>query len=144
MRDRVLDGRSLRELSIKYEITESHLSIITNSPLWLKEEAILHDLVIREHQTKLLSLVPTAIKTLGEIVERKTSFDVVDPATGESKQINVVNPPASRLRAADTILKVSGVSKEEERGDKSIVIQLFKPKWDKSNSGEVIEIEVQR
>ena len=144
MRDRVLDGRTNRDLAIKYEISESHLSIITNSPLWKKEEALLHDQVIKEHQTKLLTLVPIAIEALGEIVQRRTTFDVIDPATNESKQVNVTNPPASRLRAASEIIKISGVSKEEERGDKSIVIQLFKPPWYGGEEGEISDIEVQR
>ena len=89
MRDRVLDGRTNRDLAIKYEISESHLSIITNSPLWKKEEALLHDQVIKEHQTKLLTLVPIAIEALGEIVQRRTTFDVVDPATNEGQHLRL-------------------------------------------------------
>ena len=103
----------------------------------------MHDTVLKEHQSKLLTLVPKAIEAMGEIVVRNTTFDIVDPITKESKQVNVTNPPASRLRAAEGIIKMSGVGKEEDREDKSIVIQLFKPDWKEgSNGGEVIEIEL--
>lgn len=142
MRDRVLEGRSNRDLAIKYEISENHLSIITNSPLWKKEENALHDSLIKEHQSKLLTLVPSAIKTLEEVVQRNTSFDVVNKETGESKQVNVTNPPATRLKASEMICKMAGVSKEEDSSDKSIIINLYKPAWNKEGGGEVIDVEL--
>lgn len=143
MRARVIDGMSNSEMSKRFAVSESHISIITRSPLWRKEEAMMHDVVLKEHQSRLLTLVPKAIDTLGEIVARNTTFDIEDPITGDSKQINVTNPPASRLKAAEQIIKMSGVGKEEEREDKSIVIQLFKPDWEEgSKGGKVIDIEL--
>jgi len=143
MKDKVLTGLTGVELCSKYNISQTHLSVLTNSPLWKKEAAIMFDNHMEEHKGQLMTMIPKALKNVNEIMERETTYDVVDPATGQSRQVQVSNPPATRLKASELVLGAMGLAGKDkhENQQKSIVINLVQPKWE-DDSAKVVDIEV--
>lgn len=145
MRDLVLNGISQKECSEKYDVTEQHLSVIVNSPLWKKEAAIMHDNAVGEYKSQMLTLIPKALKNVNEIMERETIYDIIDQNTGESKQIHVTNPPACRLKASELVLANAGLDGKNKLGDgsRSIVMQLVQPAWgNEEGKATAISVEV--
>lgn len=142
MKSLVLEGVSQRVAAEMYSLSEQQVSIVVNSPLWKKEAAALRDRYLEQHTSKVMELVPKAVQTYADILDRKSSFEIVDPETGDSKQVHVPNPPASRLKAAEGILNIAGMGKDRDEGKRSIIIQLYKPGWDGEGSGKVIDVEV--
>ena len=143
MVDKVLKGMTGVELCEKYDISQTHLSVLVNSPLWKKESAIMHDNHMNDFKGKLLNMVPKALKNVHEIMERETSYDVIDENTGQSRQVQVSNPPATRLKASELVLNATGLAGKDkyEESKKSVVINLVQPKWE-SDSAKTIDIEV--
>jgi len=143
MVDKVLKGLTGVELCSKYDISQTHLSVLVNSPLWKKESAIMHDNHMGEFKGKLMNLVPAALKNVQEIMERDTTYDIVDKDTGQSRQVQVSNPPATRLKASELVLGATGLAGKDkhENSQKSVVINLVQPKWE-GESATVIDIEV--
>ena len=39
MRELVLDGNTAREVAAKFDMTESRLSVIRSSPIWIEKES---------------------------------------------------------------------------------------------------------
>lgn len=144
MRDMVLIGLTSREISTKYTISESHVSVLINSPLWKKEAALMHDVAIAEHNGVMMTMIPKALKCVNEVMARETDYDRVDPSTGESIHINVVNPPSSRLKASELVLSAAGLAGKDKGsgGAKSIVLQLIQPGWG-NEDGKPVAINVE-
>lgn len=145
MRDMVLYGLTAAEIGEKYDITPQHVSVLTTSPLWKKESAVMHDSLISEHKSKMLTMIPKALKNIDEIMERVSVFDVIDPKTGESREAQVVNPPASRLKASEMVLNSAGLVGKENgnSGSKSILLQLVQPGWDsKDGKPSILNVQI--
>ena len=145
MRDIVLNGMSHVEASAKYDVTQQHLSVITNSPMWKKEAMIMHDNIVGEYKGQLMTMVPAALKNVREIMERTSTFDIIDPNTGNSRQSTVTNPPACRLKASELVLTANKLAGKDigDGGAKSIQIQLVQPAWGNSeNKATTINVGV--
>ena len=133
MRDMVLLGMTSREVASKYDLSEQHVSIMINSPIWKKEAAILHDDTVGEYRGRIMTKIPRAIEAAEEIMNR--TREVTVPASsgidGETEIAHVPNPPASRLKAAEMFLKMGGlIGEKEHSGAKSVVLNLVQPGWD--------------
>jgi len=144
MRDLVLGGLTNQEVLKEYDISESHLSVVVNSPLFKKEAAIMHDNAVNESKRRMLTLLPKSLTCVEEILDRTSNFDIVDPLTGESKEVNVTNPPASRLKAAELVLSAAGLAGKDKGSDqsKNIVINLVQPGWG-NEDGKPTEIDIE-
>ena len=133
MRDMVLLGMTSREVSTKYDITEQHVSVLINSPLWKKAAAIMRDDAVGEYRGRIMTKIPLAIEAAEEIMNRTRPINipVANSESGEMEIAHVPNPPASRLRAAEIFLKMGGlIDGKDEGGSKSVVLNLVQPGWD--------------
>jgi hypothetical protein len=144
MRDMVLAGLTSVEISQKYEISQTHVSTLINSPLWKTESASMHDSLINDYKGKMVTMIPKALKNVDEIMERESVFDIIDPKTGESREAHVINPPASRLKASEMVLNAAGMVGKDNgnSGSKSILLQLVQPGWG-SDDGKPAVLNVQ-
>lgn len=144
MRDMVLSGLRSMDIAIKYDMSETHVSVLINSPLWKKEAAEMHDGAISEYQGKVMTMIPPALETVEEIMARSTEFTLRD-SDGEEKIAHVTNPPSARIRAAELVLKAGGLvgDKKEGGGVKSVVLNLVQPGWgNKDGKPNIINVEV--
>ncbi len=130
MRDMVLLGMRSCDVSVKYGMSEHNVSIIINSPLWKKESAAMHDEAVSAYKGRVMTMTPKALDTVEEIMSRTSEITVKDK-DGKSMIAHVSNPPATRVRAAELVLKSVGIvgDRESGGGNKSIVINLLQPGW---------------
>lgn len=133
-----LEGLTVKECADKFDISVSYLSAIKNSPLWKEEEKKIHEELLKGHKSRLEGLIPKAIDTLEQVMDKGYSVELQD---GTEKMI--FNPPATRANAAGMILDRVGLAKGETgEGQRPITIQLYAPPWSDSKS-DVIEVVVQ-
>lgn len=130
MRDMVLLGMRSCDVSLKYGMSEHNISIIINSPLWKKEAATMHDEAVTEYKGKVMTMVPKALETVEEIMSRTSEITVRDK-DGKDVIAHVSNPPATRVRASELVLKSAGIVGDRDNGggSKSVVINLLQPGW---------------
>ena len=101
MEDIALYGLTAREVSIKYTITESHLSRLRQSPLWQLEEKKLRDERLALYANRMTSLIPKALDAL----EATVSPEYTSPS-GET----IYNSGQNRIASAKEILSRGGLT----------------------------------
>lgn len=137
----VVEGLTQREAAHRFNLSEQQISILVNSPLWKREENALRDRILGDYKNQVSQLVPDAIKCFKDVVKQSTQYEIQKDPDKPPEKVNVVNPPASRLKAAQHIMEYAGMGVENKDEKKSIHIQLYRPKWAEGD-GEVIDIEV--
>ena len=114
MRAIVLDGLPLGEVSERFEMTLSGLSILRSSTKWKRAEVELREDILRIQKAKISKLSDKAIFVLDSLV----SDEKVKPEV--------------KLNAAKDILDRTGLSsgnKVNGEGRGGVSINLFAPKW---------------
>lgn len=111
----VLDGMTPKEVCLHFGLTESRLSILRRSPLWLREEAEMRKEHIETYQYRLHRLLPKAIKVLEDGVENEFSF-----RTEAGEKITTFNSISTRMDASASILDRGGLVKG---GQAAVAIQ---------------------
>ena len=69
MDDIVLEGMKNCEVAAKYDISDSQLSLIRNTPLWRLEEEKLRGKKLDMHRQRIVDLVPKALDALEDTVD---------------------------------------------------------------------------
>lgn len=112
MRRLVLDGIRQCDVADEFEMTESNLSIIRNSPIWQAKEQDMKLEAFSGHKKELDKLVSPAIQALSDTV--------------------VSTDETIKLRSAKEILDRTGfIAGVRVETDTKPVIQMFIPKnWD--------------
>ncbi len=108
----VLEGLTPREVSKRFDISESRLSVLRKSALWQIEEENLKKDHLKDYQYRLASLIPKAIDALEESV---VSHITVGKGVNEKQ---VYNDPRVRISAAREILGRSGLAENVEISNK--------------------------
>ena len=93
-RDIVCGGLRNKDVAKLYDMTESQVSIIVNSPLFQAELARLEalaDNAVFEVRQRTALMVPKATKVLEEVLNRAAPDEVLNPETGE-----FVAPPVEK------------------------------------------------
>ena len=89
MESEVFDGLTPREISVKHDISETRLSIIRRSPLWVLEVKELRATYLLDRKKEMENLLPAAIQTL-------------------ARNLNCPNP-ATQVTASKAILDRAGM-----------------------------------
>jgi len=146
----VLEGMSDKEVTEKYDISQTRLTQLKKSPLWKKESKALVDEHLLEHKGRMRELIPLAIDTLAETMQHGYLAEIpkIDSETGEEIMVSnpIFNPPATRVNAAEKILDRVGLGKgaEQQEGG-NVTIQLYAPGWaNDSGKGEIVDVTVER
>ena len=146
----VLEGMTDKEVTEKFEISQTRLTQLKKSPLWKKESKSLVDSHLEEHKGRMRDLVPLAIDTLAEAMPHGYVAEIrrLDSETGEEIMVTspVFDPPATRVNAAEKLLDRVGLGKGAEQHEGgNVTIQLYAPGWaNDSGKGEIIDVTVEK
>ena len=146
----VLEGMTDKEVTEKFEISQTRLTQLKKSPLWKKESKSLVDSHLEEHKGRMRDLVTLAIDTLAEAMTHGYVAEIprLDSETGEEIMVTspVFNPPATRVNAAEKLLDRVGLGKGAEQHESgNVTIQLYAPGWaNDSGKGEIVDITVEK
>ena len=146
----VLEGMTDKEVTEKFEISQTRLTQLKKSPLWKKESKALVDEHLLEHKWRISELIPLAIDTLAETMQHGYLAEIpkIDSETGEEIMVSnpIFNPPATRVNAAEKILDRVGLGKgaEQQEGG-NVTIQLYAPGCaNDSGKCEIVDVTVEK
>jgi len=125
----VTTGMSSRELGNLYDISEAHIQHMKKTSLWKSEEELLRASLRMDNQVKIELLVPDAINTIKNVMNDE------------------MNSSTSRVNAAAKALEIAEYGKargDTSRGERSVTLNLMRPKWDEGDGsgGDTINIQV--
>jgi hypothetical protein len=105
----VLDGATPREVSNEFDISESRISILRRSPLWLEEEKEMRKDFLDTYKSQLMKIVPEAVEAFKDgvsktyLVEDGTEFGRV-----------VTNDVKTRVMTAKEVFNRVGITEKIE------------------------------
>lgn len=111
----VLEGMTPREVSKRFGITESRLSILRKSPLWVIEEKQLRDDHLASYRGRMSSLIPQALQALEDTVAPENDPRVRLASAreilgrgglGESVSVEHTTDPQDKTSLFDTLDKI--------------------------------------
>lgn len=134
MDDLVLEGMKAGEVASKYDITDSRLSVIRRSPLWVYEEAKLREEKLTNQRKRMEDLVPKALDALEDTVQ----------SSDEKVRVSSAKEILSRggLPAGMEIIHKSDLGPRELERAATDVEKQMKEIEAELGIGEVVDVEV--
>ena len=117
-----LEGKSQKEVSEQFGISQTWLSLLKKDPLWLAKEAEYKQIIQQNYEIRLCQMLPKAIDAIEKALD---------------------SPKASiRLKAAEEILKKAGIDGKSSNEDKGpIFLNMVKPTWMENETVEVADCQ---
>ena len=116
-----IEGKSQREVSTLFGISETWLSLLKKDPLWQAKEAEYKQFIQKACELRICQMIPKALNVLEQALDSPR--------------------PSVQLKAALQILKKAGIDgKSSDEAKTPIVFNMVKPRWMEGESDTLGEI----